>query len=240
MVLLEVRGLSFNYRNKPPVFSDLSFNIRRGEIIALLGPSGVGKTTLLHILKGTIPRLYSGKIDGTIELLGKNLQKYKTNALNQIITMQFQEPQHQLFAETVYDEICFGLRNFKLPLTRADEIMEKLGLTALKNDIPHNLSAGQKHKVVLASILVLDPQILLLDEPTLHLDYQSKFSLIKLLREIQAAKELALVIVDQDPEIIGELADRIFWLENGQIDERALEEVIVQKERFAWKEGLFT
>ena len=232
--IITVQNLSFAYIKKEEIFHDVSFEIFPKEIIAMTGNSGTGKTTMGLILKGIIPHSIHGKIKGDIIVSGLDIKKTKIAKLAKKIGMVFQDANSQMFSNTVKEEIEFGLRNLKLDLNWAEDAMKFLGIVELKDKLPMNLSAGQKQKVILASIIAMHPEILILDEPSAHLDFDSKKKLIKWLKKLNKEFGTTIVIIEQDPRIIGEICESILFFQDKSIERKEKKELLEKKEEWSW------
>ncbi|MCR3955242.1 MAG: energy-coupling factor ABC transporter ATP-binding protein [Gudongella sp.] len=212
MISLEVSGLGFRYE-KSPAWSirNLDFMTYEGTITAITGSNGSGKTTLLRCISGLAPELYRGEIEGEIRLLGKNLKDMKRGDIIKLLGMVFQNPETQLFLSTVQDELTFGPEN--LCVTR-DEIKERLerilglvGIGHLRHENPSRLSGGEQQLVAIASVLMMEPRILLLDEVTSWVDVKGQDRIRGLLLELSDSGH-TIVMVDHSKENIL-LADQI-------------------------------
>jgi energy-coupling factor transport system ATP-binding protein len=232
--IIKVSNLSFGYTSQHLIIKDSSFEINKGEIVAISGPSGIGKTTLAYILKGLIPHSIKGVLSGDIVVAGQNLYKTNIAQLARYVGMVFQDLNTQLFSATVLEEIQFGLRNMHLDLSLADDALERLSLTDLKGQIPMNLSAGQKQRVVIASVIAPLPQILILDEPSAHLDPPAKILLIKWLKELNSELNTTILVIDQDPNFIGDLCTSALLIKENRIIRVAKEDVLTQQMGWSW------
>ena len=233
--IIKVKNLSFAYKKDRWVFRDSSFKILPGEIVGIVGKSGIGKTTLGYILKGLIPHSIRGYLNGEIQVAGYNVRKSKIALLAKDVGMVFQNLNSQLFSSTVREEIEFGLRNLKLDLTWAGGVMKDLGITHLEKAVPINLSAGEKQRVILASIIATRPKVLILDEPTVHLDCEAKQGLISLLRDINHKFHITILVIEQDPEILGELCHDLLKVTNYQLQRVKKFEILEKQPQWRWR-----
>ncbi len=214
--ILKIESLSMKY-NEKTVLEDINFEVKKGEFLSLLGPSGCGKTTLLKILIG-IEQATQGKIykytDGeTVEI--NNLSPAKRN-----IGIVFQN--YALFPNmNIFENIAYALKTRKLPKEEIDkkvnEIIKTFELTEHVAKKPKELSGGQQQRVAMARTLVLNPDIVLLDEPMSALDAEIKLSLRKMLKALQEKTGITMIYVTHDQEEAFDLSDRIMLLENAKI-----------------------
>ncbi|MDO8671443.1 MAG: ABC transporter ATP-binding protein [Dehalococcoidia bacterium] len=209
--IFELKGVEYSYE-KVMALTNISLDIRQGEKIAILGANGTGKSTLLRILdalcfptKGTITAFGNPL---TEDLLRE--QPY-AHAFRRRVGLVFQDPDVQLFSPTVWDELAFGPLQLGLPkaeiVERVNDIMSLMHIERLKDRPPYRLSGGEKKKVALASILVVEPDVLLLDEPTASLDPRSQTEFIELLLEMND-RGTTLVTATHDLDIVEDIADR--------------------------------
>lgn len=215
-----VRNVWYAYKNVPAL-NDLSLEIGRGERVALLGPNGSGKSTVLRLLAALA---FAGR--GEVIFHGNPLSEERfsdgefSNSFRQRVGLVFQNPDVQLFNASVLEEVAFGPLQMRWPkskvLESVEATLEQLGIAELRNRPPHRLSGGEKKRVALASVLVLDPEVILLDEPTAGLDPESQNELVGLLRS-WAGSSRTIVISTHDLDTLEDVADRCYILNRGQV-----------------------
>jgi len=220
--IIEVHGLSYRYPNTSNyVLNDISLNINEGEFVVITGPSGCGKTTLCRCFNGLIPHFYGGEFIGEVIVDGLSVRNTPTNILSQRVGMVFQDPESQLFSLSVEREIAFGLENLSVSrdemIHRINEILDLMGIKHLRHRAPYELSGGEQQKVALAACLVMKPKVLVLDEPTSHLDPVSALSLINLLNDLKNKLKLTVIIVEHRLEALAPISDRFIIMDNGKI-----------------------
>ncbi len=209
---LKVEDVAFSYPGGVEVLKKASFSVGKGEVVAIIGPNGSGKTTLLMISAGLLkPKR------GRVLLDGEPLEKQLPEARRKI-GLVFQDPDDQLFNPTVYDEISFAPRQL-LPSKEevrnvVFKVAEELGIKHLLDRPPYKLSVGEKRKVALASVLVYNPEILLLDEPTANLSASFVEELEQIIMEKRRLGK-AIVVASHDVEFIARVADRVYVLSRG-------------------------
>jgi cobalt/nickel transport system ATP-binding protein len=208
-VALKISDLVFGYSEKPDLLKKVSFQLNKGEKAGIIGPNGAGKTTLFHLICGLL-KPDSGRIF-TYE------RKVKTNSFNPDVGYIFQNPDSQLFNTSVYDDIAFGPINMGLGKDEVNSRVEKaLKIThmeKLAERAPHHLSAGEKRMVAIATILSMEPRIMIYDEPSSNLDMRTRRTLINFLN---ASRETKL-ISSHDMEFILETCSRVIILDEGSI-----------------------
>jgi cobalt/nickel transport system ATP-binding protein len=213
MNTFEIDNLTYNYPGNIPALNQVSFNVREGELVALVGANGSGKSTLLKLLDGLI--FPSG---GELRAFGTVLSEKAVDSgafakeFRRKVGLVFQDPDVQLFSSTVWDEVIFGPLQLGIPreeiTQRGMESLQLLNIAHLKDRPPYLLSGGEKKKVSLSSVLSLRPQVLLLDEPTTGLDPRSEGNLIDFLLE-WSDEHKVLIFSTQDLDIVEELATRV-------------------------------
>lgn len=220
MNLFDLQNVSFDY-DGIVALRNVSLAIAAGQRVAIVGANGSGKSTLLRLLDGLcFPSAGMVRFSGD-EMTPERLQ---TNgfALNfrRRIALVFQNPDVQLFNPTVLDEVAFGPLQLQWPkdelLRRMNQTMEFMGITHLKNRPPHRLSGGEKKRVALASVLVLDPEVLLLDEPTSSLDPKTQSQLIDLIQSWKSTSKTVITATHQ-LDIVEDIADVLYVMQEGEI-----------------------
>ncbi len=210
-MVLEVKGLDFSYPDNTQALRGIDFELHEHETVGLVGPNGAGKSTFMLHLNGVL------RGDGLIRVLGMDVNRENLRRIRKQVGIVFQDPNDQLFMPTVRDDVafgplCFGMDPADVEL-RVDEILRKLDLTGVKNKPAHRLSLGERKRAALATILVMEPRIVVLDEPSVSLDPLSRRNFIDLVKEIAAAT----VIVSHDLDLVNELCHRVVLMEKGRI-----------------------
>ena len=219
---LVIENLSFQYRTRPePAIQNISFELKPGELILIAGSSGCGKTTLARCINGLIPRSYRGKRDGKVLLHGTDVADMQIADVAQIVGTLLQDPERQIVASNVYNEIAFGPENLGLPRdeihARVEGAMKHLKIEYLRDLQTFNLSGGEKQKVALAGLLSMNPSILLLDEPLASLDPASAFEALEVFRSLADEGKTIVLIEHRVEDAIIAKPDRLLYMEAGQV-----------------------
>jgi cobalt/nickel transport system ATP-binding protein len=210
--LLEARDLRHIYPDGTEALAGVSFTIRHGESVALIGANGAGKSTLLLHLNGTLKA-----VGGEVRVGDLPLNPDTIHEIRRVVGMVFQDPDDQLFMPTVLEDVAFGPRNLGLAPaeaeSRAQAALGRVGAEHLARKAPYHLSAGEKRRCVLAAVLAMGPDILVLDEPSTGLDPRGRRLLIALLQEFTHTK----LIATHDLDLVKQLCSRTLVLHHGQI-----------------------
>jgi len=213
--MIEVEDVCFSYPNNVEALKGVSLTIRNGEFLAIMGQNGAGKTTLVKHFNGILK-----PAKGKVLIDGVDTTRASVAALARNVGFVFQNPDSQLFSESVEEEIAFALKNFGFE----KEVIEKrvtwalnlLGLAEYRKTSPFMLSGGERKRVALASVLAWDPQMLVLDEPTIGQDYQQKEKLRQFILQMKTQQK-TVVIVTHDVEFVAECNPRVVLMREGKI-----------------------
>lgn len=211
---LTIRDLKFSYDQgfETPLFSGLNLTVSAGETIGLIGPNGAGKSTLLQLMLGILK-----PTAGEIALDGVALDKKSRKHFRETIGLVFQNPDEQLFMPTVYDDVAFGPRNQGFDEAKVDaivmETLTTLGIGHLSHRSPSKLSGGEKRCAAIATILAMQPKLMILDEPTLALDPKSRRRVVAILKALPVTK----IITSHDMDMIRETCTKVVIMNKGEI-----------------------
>jgi cobalt/nickel transport system ATP-binding protein len=224
--LIEVRGLRFRYEDGTAALNGVDFRLYPGETVALFGPNGSGKTTFVLHLNG----LLAG--EGTVEVCGLPVDSVNIPQIRRKVGIVFQDSDNQLFMPTVLEDVTFGLLNLGLDqpsaLSRARTALETVGMGQAASRAPYHLSAGEKRRVAIAGIVAMEPEILVLDEPTANLDPPGQRSLAELVAHLPQAK----ILVTHDVAFARALCQRAVFFRGGVIaGEGTVEDLVT---RYDW------
>ena len=223
MAYIDIQNVSYTYPlTKAPSVVDVNLSFEKGRFYAIVGANGSGKTTLCNIIRGFVPNFYQGEMKGNVIIEGKNLEEYEMGELASKIGYVFQNPFNQITGarDTVYGEIAYGLENFGVPVNeikrRVERIMELTNTTYLQDKNPFELSGGQQQRVALASVLVLEPDILVIDEPTSQLDPQETERVFEIIQKMKQMGK-TIILVEHKMELLAEYCDEVVVLHQGKV-----------------------
>lgn len=219
--LIRVQDLSFTYVNcSEPVLSAVNLALNPGEIVLVAGSTGSGKSTLLNCIAGIAPTHISGTLTGKIYFRSQDMQPWSVCQRSHHIGTLLQNVETQVFTDTVYDEVVFGLENLNTPAQRipplSEAILQEFGLRPQKSWPISRLSAGQKQRLVIACVLAMEQPVLMLDEPFAYLDHATSKRLLTLLKQ-RATQGQAILIVEHRLDLVGEICDRTFHITQNQL-----------------------
>ena len=218
--MIEIQELTFKYNGaKKNALEKISLEIEKGGFVGIIGESGAGKTTLCNCINGLIPHHYSGDFYGSVKVDGNDTFDIDAGKLALKVGSVFQDIESQITGYFVEDEILFGLENFGIPAdqieSRISSSLETLGISELRHKEISSLSGGQKQKVVIAAILALEPDILVLDEPTGELDPASSVQIFEMLKKLNEEKGITVVVAEQKIMLLCEFVKKLIVLEHG-------------------------
>lgn len=223
MSIISLKNISYQYPlEEKETIHNLSFDFKKGHVYGLIGANESGKTTICNIIRGFIPELYKGKLTGEIMIKGRPISDYNIGELATIIGYSFQNPFTQLSGvkETVYEEIAYGMENIGVPrnemITKVNELVDMFQLNDLIDKNPYQLSGGQKQRVAIASIIALDPEVIILDEPTSQLDPKSSEDIFEILQLLKS-QDKTVILVEHKVDLLAEYCDEILLMNQGQL-----------------------
>lgn len=222
MSIIETKDLTYTYPGgKFPSIKNISMEIRKGEFVLITGPSGCGKTTLCRCFNGLIPNFYQGEIKGEIIVTGLNPLKKQTHEMAKNVGLVFQNPENQLFALSVEKDVAFGLENIGMRREeirqRVDWALKQVEIYDLRERSPHEISGGQQQRVAIASVLAMQPKLIVLDEPTSFLDPLSAEKIFSIIYEMNKKLGITVVLVEHRLDLTAKYASRIIIMDQGKI-----------------------
>lgn len=223
MAFIELKNVSYRYpTSSKKNLSDINLSIEKGEFVAVIGRNGSGKTTLCNVIRGFAPHFYDGKLTGSVTVNGKDVLNTEIGLLSADVGYVFQNPFNQTsgIKNTVYEEIAYGLENLNIPcdeiLRRVDGVLDRLGISYLADKHPMKLSGGQCQRVALASVIVMEPKVLIIDEPTSQLDPHGAEGVFKIIDQMKQS-HITTILVEHKIDRIAEYADRVILMDEGRI-----------------------
>jgi cobalt/nickel transport system ATP-binding protein len=209
--VIEIKNLSFNYPDGHQGLENVDFDIYPGENVAVIGPNGAGKSTLLLHLNGIL------RGNSIVKICGLAVEEKNLKEIRKRVGLIFQDPEDQLFSLNVFDDVAFGPINMGYSESevkqRVAQALTWVGMGGYAERSPHHLSVGEKKRIAIATVLSLNPEILVIDEPTSNLDPRSKWALIELLKQLPVTK----IIATHDLELVRALCQRTVVMDEGKI-----------------------
>ncbi len=222
MAIIETKNLTYTYPGgTKPSISDVSIKVEKGEFVLITGPSGCGKTTLCRCFNGLIPHFYQGELKGEITVAEMDPTKHQTHEMAKSVGLVFQNPENQLFALSIEKDVAFGLENLGIPREeireRVDWALKQTGIYDLRERSPHEVSGGQQQRVAIAAVLAMQPEIIVLDEPTSFLDPLSAEKIFEVIRELNKKLGITVVLVEHRLDLTAKYADHIIIMDEGKV-----------------------
>ncbi|HLO15434.1 MAG TPA: ABC transporter ATP-binding protein [Anaerolineales bacterium] len=223
MAIVNLQNVTYKYPlTHLPALQNINLQVDEGEFVAIIGPNGAGKSTLCYTIAGFVPHFFKGELTGMVEVEGIESQNSSLSEWVLNVGLAFQNPFNQISGAkyTVFEELAFGLENTGVPReemkARVEDAMKLTGISDLTDRSPYSLSGGQQQRVALTSILVMQPKVLVLDEPTSQMDpigTREVFSVIRTMAE----RGMTVILVEHKVEWVAQFADRVLALKDGQI-----------------------
>ncbi len=222
MAVIETRDLTYTYPGATkPSIKDVSITIESGEFVILTGPSGCGKTTLCRCFNGLIPHFYGGKLEGEVVVAGRKVVDHSIYELARHVGLVFQNPENQLFALSVEKDVAFGLENLAVPRDemrkRVDWALQMTGIEELSERPPHELSGGQQQRVAIACVLAMQPDVMILDEPTSFLDPVGAQKIFEVINELNRKLGITIILVEHRLDLASKYANHVIVMDEGKV-----------------------
>lgn len=220
--VIETKGLTYTYPSGTKrALEDVSITIERGEFVVLTGPSGCGKTTLCRCFNGLVPHFYGGKLEGNVLVTGLNVHEHSIYELARHVGLVFQNPENQLFALSVEKDVAFGLENLGIPRDemkkRVNWALQTTDIEDLRERAPHELSGGQQQRVAIACVLAMQPDVMVLDEPTSFLDPLGAQRIFEVINELNKNLGITVVLVEHRLDLAARYADHVIIMDEGRV-----------------------
>jgi energy-coupling factor transporter ATPase len=222
MAVIETKGLTYTYPGASrQSIADVSLKINKGEFTLITGPSGCGKTTLCRCFNGLIPHFYQGEMKGEINVAGLKIAEHPIYELAKHVGLVFQNPENQLFALSVEKDVAFGLENLGVPREemreKVDWALQLTGIYDLRERAPYELSGGQQQRVAIASVLAMQPEVIVLDEPTSFLDPLSARKIFEVIHQLNENLDITVVLVEHRLDLTARYANHIVIMNEGKV-----------------------
>lgn len=209
--MIEFKNVNFCYEPEHPVLKDINLTIEAGESVGIIGANGTGKSTLMKLLLGLLP------YEGDIRVDGLRVEKKNLAVIRRKLGYVLQDSDNQMFMPTVFEDMVFAPRNYGMSASEAeakvDAVLEKLGLQNLKHRYNHKISGGEKRMAAIATILTMEPEAIIMDEPSIALDPYNRRAVINAVNEMTMTK----IIVSHDLDMVLETCRRVVLISGGQI-----------------------
>ena len=221
MAIIEATGLTYTYpgANKPSL-REVALTIEKGEFAILTGPSGCGKTTLCRCFNGLIPHFYSGESKGNLKVADLNVSEHTIGEMARHVGLVFQNPENQLFALSVEKDVAFGLENLGMPREemreRVDWALKMTGIEDLRERAPHELSGGQQQRVAIASVLAMQPEIIVFDEPTSFLDPLGAQKIFEVISHLNKTLGITIILVEHRLDLAAKYSNHVIIMDEGK------------------------
>jgi energy-coupling factor transporter ATPase len=222
MAIIETRNLTYTYPGgTKPSIDNVSIKVEKGDFVLITGPSGCGKTTLCRCFNGLVPHFYQGELVGEVTVAGMDITKHQTHELAKHVGLVFQNPENQLFALSIEKDVAFGLENLGYPREemrkRVDWALNLADIYDIRERSPHEVSGGQQQRVAIAAVLAMQPEIIVLDEPTSFLDPLSAEKIFEVIHELNQNLGMTVVLVEHRLDLTAKYANHIIIMDEGKV-----------------------
>ncbi len=222
MAVIETKGLTYMYPGGTKrALENVSITIEKGEFVVLTGPSGCGKTTLCRCFNGLVPHFYGGKLEGEVLVTDLRVSEHPVQELARHVGLVFQNPENQLFALFVEKDVAFGLENLGVSRDeirkRVDWALEMTGIEDLRERAPHELSGGQQQRVAIACVLAMQPDVMVLDEPTSFLDPLGAQKIFEVISELNKKLGITVVLVEHRLDLASRYSNHVVVMDEGRV-----------------------
>jgi len=220
--IIEAQCLTYTYPGaSKQSLKDVSLTIEKGEFAILTGPSGCGKTTLCRCFNGLIPHFYAGELRGSLKVADQSVKEHTIGEMAKRVGLVFQNPENQLFALSVEKDVAFGLENLGMPREqmqeRVDWALKMTGIEDLRERAPHELSGGQQQRVAIASVLAMQPNIIVFDEPTSFLDPLGAQRIFEVISDLNRKLGITVILVEHRLDLAAKYAGHVIIMDEGRI-----------------------
>ncbi len=222
MAIIEIKDLTYTYPGASKrSLQNVALTIEKGEFSILTGPSGCGKTTLCRCFNGLIPHFYAGELKGNLKIANLSVGEHTIGEMAKHVGLVFQNPENQLFALSVEKDVAFGLENLGMPREemreRVDWALKMTGISDLRERAPHELSGGQQQRVAIASVLAMQPEIIVFDEPTSFLDPLGAQQIFEVISHLNKRLGITVILVEHRLDLAAKYAGHVLIMDEGKI-----------------------
>ncbi|MCU1525631.1 MAG: energy-coupling factor transporter ATP-binding protein [Microbacteriaceae bacterium] len=220
--IIRFDDVTFTYAaTDEPALHSISLDIQAGEYVAILGLNGAGKTTLGLCVNGVIPTMLGGNLEGKVTVAGLDVSEYPVREMAKIVGMVFDNPEFQMSQMSVAEEVALGLENAGVPYEDMKRIipetLELVGLAGFEERSPLGLSGGQQQRLAIAAVLAMQPQVLIMDEPTSNLDPIGKQEVFDMAAKLNRERGMTVIVIEHEVEVMARYADRVIVLDSGRV-----------------------
>jgi len=222
MAIIETKNLTYTYPGAAkPSIVEVSLKVEKGEFVLITGPSGCGKTTLCRCFNGLVPHFYQGDVKGEITVAGEDVLKQHTYEMAKHVGLVFQNPENQLFSLSVEKDVAFGLENNGVPREeirqKVDWALNQTGIYDLRERSPHEISGGQQQRVAIAAVLAMEPEIIVLDEPTSFLDPLSAEKIFEVIYDLNRKQGITVILVEHRLDLTAKYTNHLIVMDEGKV-----------------------
>lgn len=222
MAIIEIKNLSYTYPGATkPSINDVSLKVDKGEFVLITGPSGCGKTSLCRCFNGLVPHFYQGELKGEVTVAGIDTLKHHTYEMAKHVGLVFQNPENQLFALSIEKDVAFGLENNgvnrEVMRKKVDWALHQTGIYDLRERSPHEISGGQQQRVAIAAVLAMEPEIIVLDEPTSFLDPLSAAKIFEVIYKLNKESGITVILVEHRLDLTAKYTNHLIVMDEGKI-----------------------
>jgi energy-coupling factor transporter ATPase len=222
MAIIQTKNLTYTYPGATkPSIKDVSITVEKGEFVLITGPSGCGKTSLCRCFNSLIPHFYQGELKGEISVAGINPLEHHTYEMARHVGLVFQNPENQLFALSIEKDVAFGLENNGVPRDemrrRVDWALNQTGIYDIRERSPHEISGGQQQRVAIAAVLAMQPEIIVLDEPTSFLDPLSAEKIFEVIYNLNREQGITVILVEHRLDLTAKYTNHLIVMDEGKV-----------------------
>jgi energy-coupling factor transporter ATPase len=222
LAIIEIKNLTYTYPGaSKPSIHDVNLKVEKGEFVLITGPSGCGKTTLCRCFNGLVPHFYQGEVQGEVTVAGINTLDHHTYEMAKHVGLVFQNPENQLFALSIEKDVAFGLENVGVSREemrkKVDWALQQTGIYDIRERSPHEISGGQQQRVAIAAVLAMEPEIIVLDEPTSFLDPLSAEKIFEVIYRLNKEHGITVILVEHRLDLTAKYTNHLVVMDQGTV-----------------------